>query len=1740
MADRFWVGGTGTWNTTSTTNWSATSGGGGGASVPTAADSVFFNQTGFYTVTMTGGLNCLDITVSAGNVTFATGASPTLSIAGSMTLLAGTVWSSTAGIIFTSSTMGRTVTTNGVALGGSVRFNGTGGWTLGSGLTSTNLTTGIQFLAGTFDTSSTGNFPITSAAIMTFNSTLARTVNFNASTITLSVNSNSAFSATTIQNLTFNAGTSQINLTAASAGISSAGLTFANVAFTSTSPNSTRPITGTNTFNNLAITGPGSGIATITFAAQQTINGTLSTNGTTGNSRVFFTSNTYGISQDLIVNGVPNLTDADFRGLYVRGTAAPISGTRIGDRGECLGIAFSAPKNVFMVNNAGGAIQWTSNIWALSANGAVFVNNFPLPQDTAIIGEAGIGSSTTVQITSSTPYLPTINSSTRTSAFGIQLSANTIVYGSWTNGPGVSLSGSSQLTFSGGKVQTITSAGKIFANAIVVDTYGGTVLLNDALNLATSTLTVTNGTFDTGGYAANFGLLSSSNSNVRTINLGASTVTLNGNSSVITFTNNTNLTFNAGTSTINAGPDFGGNLKIIDGGNSSTTGVSFYTVRIEGGTVNPNQILGANRFHNLILATPATDGPFHNDFFANQIITGTLTCVGPSPIRRVSARSSAVGTQRTLTVNTLSATNCDFRDINVVGAASGASATGASDCGGNSGITFPAPKTVYWNLAGARNWSATAWATQSGGTPAINNFPLAQDTAVFDNAGSVTDVITIESPWSIGTFDASLRTNAMTLTIATLNSPQPVIYGDWKFGTGVTWSGLGTIIFSKNGTQTITSNGVPFGCNVSINRFNANVQLADAITLNPTSVLTLTSGSFNAGIYNVTTGRFVNSSTANTLRMGSGTWTISGTSSTIWGCNQTPIMFAGTSTIVLSGTGTTLRTFDGGSGYYNKLTIGGSTGTSSLSLFGSSVFGELASIKTVAHTITFQNSATVTVGKWSVTGTLGNVVTINTNAAGALFTLFIAGPGNSGINYLSIRDCELALFSPGEFYVGANSTNVSNNTRLTFTAAPAPRTLYWVGGTGNWSDTARWSTTSGGGGGAAIPTSLDTVIFNSASNATAYTATIDGGVTHARCASFTMAGPASGNVTFAGGIIAFHGNVSFAATGVVSTLSSLIYFAGNSNYTLNTNGLPLSTTCTISGLGSSWTLGSPFSSTGPLNIIHGSFSTSSSNHALTVSGLSAADNPFSLRALSLNNSSINLNATTAVQFGELPTANFSFSAGASTISTTNANSIFNGNNQTFHNVILTVTAVNSTVNIRGQNFFNNLSIAGTTTLRGVRNFIFHNNQTVNGILSISGGDSVRRTRIRSGNFGTPVTLTAASFAAGATDVDFQDIVIAGAAAPISGTRFGNGRGNTGITFPAPKTVYFSGTGSFNDWGATVAGGSWSDTVGGVPAQTHFPLIQDTAVFPASYPPSGATVTFNESYSIGTIDMSARTSNTMTLSMPSYSPIVHGNWINGTGITLSGINTINFSGRGNQTIRSAGKQFSSSIAINSPGGTVTLEDALTVNGTFLILTNGTFNLAGYTATVFEFESSNTNTRVLNFGTNGVLSCYGWTVTDPTNLTVTGTGTISLANPSSKTFTGGNVSYTNITLNNSGAGSLTISGNNTFKTITNSYSATGASQISFTNGSTQTFTDRWLATGQAGRVLALTVGTTCNLRFTGPEVAANVDYLSISNIRAYPLSNSWYRGSNSTTTGLLGWVSTAASTIPPALSSFFISL
>lgn len=66
MANRFWVGGAGTWDTSSTSNWSASTGGAPGASAPTAIDVAIFdaNSGNGYTVTLGSNVTVLVVTAT--------------------------------------------------------------------------------------------------------------------------------------------------------------------------------------------------------------------------------------------------------------------------------------------------------------------------------------------------------------------------------------------------------------------------------------------------------------------------------------------------------------------------------------------------------------------------------------------------------------------------------------------------------------------------------------------------------------------------------------------------------------------------------------------------------------------------------------------------------------------------------------------------------------------------------------------------------------------------------------------------------------------------------------------------------------------------------------------------------------------------------------------------------------------------------------------------------------------------------------------------------------------------------------------------------------------------------------------------------------------------------------------------------------------------------------------------------------------------------------------------------------------------------------------------------------------------------------------------------------------------------------------------------------------------------------------------------------------------------------------
>jgi len=237
MANRYWVGGSGQWTSSSTSHWSTSSGGSNGASVPTSSDDVFFDSaSGGGTVTLQG----VNANAQSLNFTGFTGALSLrslsqLNIYGSLTFGSGMSFGSMLGGIYLYILGSGTITSNGKSISVGLFINVPGGTV---NLGDAYLSPVLQLGAGTLNTN---NFSVTTASYFYSGSA---TLNMGSSTWTCG-----SWSIGT--GMTLNAGTSTISLSGSS--FDGGSLTYNNLVVTR---NNVVKIYGSNTFNNFSNTDP--------------------------------------------------------------------------------------------------------------------------------------------------------------------------------------------------------------------------------------------------------------------------------------------------------------------------------------------------------------------------------------------------------------------------------------------------------------------------------------------------------------------------------------------------------------------------------------------------------------------------------------------------------------------------------------------------------------------------------------------------------------------------------------------------------------------------------------------------------------------------------------------------------------------------------------------------------------------------------------------------------------------------------------------------------------------------------------------------------------------------------------------------------------------------------------------------------------------------------------------------------------------------------------------------------------------------------------------------------------------------------------------------------------------------------------------------------------------------------------------------------------------------------------------
>lgn len=1293
----------------------------------------------------------------------------------------------------------------------------------------------------------------------------------------------------------------------------------------------------------------------------------------------------------------------------------------------------------------GGTGNWSdaTNHWATASNGSPGSGNLPTSSDNVFFDNNSAAGTFTVTIDTASAVCGAFDASGITnSARKMTLTGTTsvgvlTVNGNWTNPTSTYFAWTTwtlaNIVFAANS--TVVTNAVSFASQLSVNGSGITVTLGGAFT-STLLIALTNGNFDTS--ASNYavtatGITIIANSNTRALNLNASSVTVSGTTSY-TDSSTGGFTLNAGTSTItcsNASPTFAGGGK------------TFYNVTFSSTATGQITITGANTFNNLTFTSRAATGIKPITIGADMTVSGTLT-IGASntAVRRILIFSNTIGTQRTLTVATFaSTTDVDFRDIQAAGSSVSSSNWNSAGTGrfGNAGgngnkITFDTAKTVYWNLAAGGNWSDTAWATATGSGAAVNvnNFPLAQDTAIIQSDTATLgsgNTITLDNNYCFGTVDFSARTTN-TMTFATGATITNGIYGDFNVGSGVTITTTsGALSFQKQGVQTFTySPSTACAKSFTQNGPGGTVRINGNVTLDTASIFTLTSGTLDltnngAGNYTLSTGLFAsNNSNTRAITFGTGSIAVTGNAGTIW---------SAATTTNLTYTGTPAVNFS----------YSGSTGT-----------------RTIRHSSTAGGASSTSLN-------------FNITAGSDIIDLICYANNLDFTNFSGSLTVSSGSFLYGNLLISSGMTVNSSASGLTFSATSGTQQLTSNGKTVDFPITQNNS-------GATLQLQ-DNLTMGSTRTFTLTNGTLD--LTKGGTANLTLsAGLFNSNNSNTRAITFGTGNITVTGSGTSIWQMSQ---AGGFTYT----GTP-TINFTYSG------------STGTRIIAHGSTSGGTVSNAISVN-ITDGDDTITFQS-SATNSLLNIDFTGFT--GTLSNSTYSVYGNYKFVSgmtvTGGGNSITFGATSSTQQITSAGLTIDCPIIVGTGTSTNTLQLQDNLTLGATRTLTL-----TSGTLDLTKGGTANLTLSTGLFYSTNSNTRAITFGAG-------NITVTGTDATVVTVSTG-----TGLTYTGTSNIQITGSGTAGQ--TRILNGS-SSLIGGTETNAlNYTITNgaDTIQFGGSVRVYN-NVTFTSGFT-GIFDPGGQ--------------YIYGNLTLATGgmtyaSNASGVSFLASSGT--QQLTTAGLTIDTPLTQNNSGATLRLEDNLTMGSTrTYTFTAGTLNVNGKTITASTFTNTGTSTRAITFNSGTIsLSGSGSTVWNAsgsgfTTSAGTGVGTISLTSASAKTFVGGGYTYA-AKLNQGGAGTLTVTGSNTFSGLSNS---SQPATITITAGTTQTFTGAVTLAGTSGNLITLnsdTPGTQYTFTYPTSTAVSSLSYCAISDCigyqnaywRAYQTSGNTNGGNN------LGWI------------------
>jgi gliding motility-associated-like protein len=888
-----------------------------------------------------------------------------------------------------------------------------------------------------------------------------------------------------------------------------------------------------------------------------------------------------------------------------------------------------------------------------------------------------------------------------------------------------------------------------------------------------------NGTINFGNTTQNLGYLFSTGSNNKTLNLQSSIINLVGpgryayQTDVWTIENSTNLTLNAGTSTLNVNftnlnepylttnqnrARFNGGGKTYHNLTSSAT--TYLILNNDNNTFNNVSLFGkadflsSNSFNGVLLLSKGYEYRFRGTNTQTFNAGSSINAIGDcqSYIYILSTDLDSTRKAR-FTAASWASSTLNYTIIFNTQFSVGINANNSVDNGQNTGITFvsPAGTDTYW-IGGDGDWNdPTQWSIGCVPTPLDNVF---FDASSFTAPGQKVTISTKNAycknmSWvgatnnpelaHSGILDVSLNIHGSLTFIPNMSNSMRKQTNFWGSGAG----------------NTITSAGQTFKFPVNFNG-TGTYTLQDAFEVRgidgdiETGIITHNSGTLITNNQNVSAKRFqsLNTGRIRSMNMGSSTFTLYNDNNEFSDANkvwvvQDPNMTlnSGTSTININNRIPNVPSFfRGGNGFsYYNVNFLNPENLTEIEEFPNVIFRNLtfAGNAKVKENIIVNNLLRFAPGKtYTIEDdnkiTLGNSATLDANGNCSNY-IYIQSNNNSQTTIEKLGGADVVVTytyiknvaSGTVAFNATNSFDLGGNSGWTIAGA-ASRNLYWVGGTGNWSNSANWSHSSGGAGGECPPTVTDNVFFDANSfNAAGQSVTIDVNPATAKDINWTgvLNNPSLNGID--DHALDVYGSLTLSTNMNINNFLGQLNFKGSGNNFITTNGKIFRTRRVKfdSGTGS-YTMLDNFSTTaddfrGSVQLVSGTLNTN--GRTMNWNGFDSFDGsfepsgvtkPYTLtRTLNLGSSIINILGRTITEDWDVSendgtSVGLTINAGTSTINlpTTDNNKIRLGTN-TYYNINTLSNTNGAELKLYGNATFNSLKLNSNTRI--------FNNTTVN-------------------------------------------------------------------------------------------------------------------------------------------------------------------------------------------------------------------------------------------------------------------------------------------------------------------------------------------------------------------------------------------------------------------------------------------